>query len=112
MASIHPTAIVDTGAEIDGSASIGAYTLIGPHVKIGAGTSVGEMAYLAPNPELRTHSADVLVSEPATTVSFTPHMLEQLSISTRHLFDAAFIRVLVRRLHAAHEAVQHPRRIL
>jgi UDP-N-acetylglucosamine acyltransferase len=41
MGLIHPTAIVDAGAEIDGSASIGAYTLIGPHVKIGAGTSVG-----------------------------------------------------------------------
>ena len=80
--------------------------------QLGAGTSVGEMAYLAPNPELRTHSADVLVSEPATTVSFTPHMLEQMSIGTRHLFDTAFIRVLVRRLHAAHEAMQHPRRIL
>jgi UDP-N-acetylglucosamine acyltransferase len=39
--SIHPTAIVDPKAQIDGSASIGAYTLIGPHVRIGAGTSVG-----------------------------------------------------------------------
>jgi eukaryotic-like serine/threonine-protein kinase len=80
--------------------------------QLGTGTSVGEMAYLAPNPELRVHSADVLVSEPATTVSFTPQMLEQLSIGTRHLFDTAFIRVLVRRLHAAHEAMHHPRRIL
>ena len=39
--SIHPTAIVDPQAQIDASASIGAYTLIGPHVKIGSGTSVG-----------------------------------------------------------------------
>jgi serine/threonine protein kinase len=43
---------------------------------LGAGTSVGEMAYLAPSPDLR------------------------------------FIRVLVRRLHAAHEQLAHPRRIL
>ena len=76
------------------------------------GDSVGEMAYLAPNPELRVHSADVLVSDPATTISFTPHTLGQLSMPTRHLFDGAFIRVLVRRLHAAHEALHHPRRIL
>ena len=41
MGLIHPTAIVAAGAEIDGSASIGAYTLIGSHVKIGAGTTVG-----------------------------------------------------------------------
>jgi eukaryotic-like serine/threonine-protein kinase len=76
------------------------------------GTSVGEMAYLAPSPALRIHSADVVVSEAATTISFTPQTLERLSLGTRRLFDAAFIRVLVRRLHAAHEALAHPRRIL
>ncbi len=80
--------------------------------QLGAGTSVGEMAYLAPSPALRVHSADVVVSEPATTISFTPQTLERLGLSTRRLFDAAFIRVLVRRLHAAHEALAHPRRIL
>jgi len=81
-------------------------------VQLGAGDSVGEMAYLAPSPDLRVHSADVLVAEPATTISFTPHTLSQLSMATRHLFDGAFIKVLVRRLHAAHEALAHPRRIL
>jgi tRNA A-37 threonylcarbamoyl transferase component Bud32 len=80
--------------------------------QLGAGTSVGEMAYLAPSAELRAHSTDILVSEPLTSISFTPDTLQQLSIGTRHLFDAAFIRVLVRRLHAAHEALAHPRRIL
>jgi eukaryotic-like serine/threonine-protein kinase len=79
---------------------------------LGAGTSVGEMAYLAPNPELRRHSTDVIVSEPATTISFTPESMGQISPSCRHLFDEAFIRVLVRRLHAAHEALAHPRRIM
>jgi CRP-like cAMP-binding protein len=79
---------------------------------LGTGASVGEMAYLAPSPDLRRHSADVLVTEPATTISFTPHTLQQLSLGTRSLFDAAFIKVLVRRLHAAHEALAHPRRIL
>ena len=80
--------------------------------QLGAGTSVGEMAYLAPNPELRQHSADVIVTQPATTISFTPDTLTQLAPGCRHLFDEAFIRVLVRRLHAAHEALAHPRRIL
>ena len=80
--------------------------------QLGAGTSVGEMAYLAPSPELRRHSTDVLVSKPCTTISFTPETLEPLSPSTRHLFDGAFIKVLARRLHAAHEAIAHPRRIL
>ena len=80
--------------------------------QLGTGTSVGEMAYLAPSPALRIHSADVIVSELSTTISFTPQLLEQLSLGTRRLFDTAFIRVLVRRLHAAHEALAHPRRIL
>ena len=79
---------------------------------LGAGASVGEMAYLAPSPDLRVHSVDILVSQPATTVSFTPETMDQLSLATRHLFDKAFIGVLVRRLHAAHEALAHPRRIL
>ena len=80
--------------------------------QLGAGTSVGEMAYLAPSPDLRVHSADVIVAEPGTTIAFTPDSVELLSPVTRHLFDAAFIGVLVRRLHAAHEALAHPRRIL
>ncbi len=41
MALIHPTALVEAGAEIDSSVRIGAYTVIGPHVRIAAGTTVG-----------------------------------------------------------------------
>ncbi|MEO7245492.1 MAG: serine/threonine-protein kinase [Rubrivivax sp.] len=80
--------------------------------QLGVGTSVGEMAYLAPSPELRVHGTDILVSQAATTISFTPDAMERLGPSTRHLFDGAFIHVLVRRLHAAHEQLAHPRRIL
>ncbi len=79
---------------------------------LGKGASVGEMAYLAPSPELRVHQADVIVSETCTTISFIPEAMAQLSAGTRHRFDDAFIKVLVRRLHAAHEALDHPRRIL
>lgn len=79
---------------------------------LGQGTSVGEMAYLAPNPELRRHSTDIKVSEICTTISFTPESLGLLSPECQHRFDRAFIQVLVRRLHAAHEQLSHPRRIL
>ena len=44
--SIHPTAIVDAGAEIDSSVSIGPYSVIGPNVRIGAGTTVGPHAVI------------------------------------------------------------------
>ena len=79
--------------------------------QLGRGTSVGEMTYLAPSADLRLHRADVIVSTPCTTVAFTPETLSQVSPGTRHRFDDAFIKVLVRRLHAAHEALDHPRRI-
>jgi UDP-N-acetylglucosamine acyltransferase len=41
MATIHPTAIVEPGAELDASVTVGAYTIVREHVRIGAGTSVG-----------------------------------------------------------------------
>ena len=40
MSLIHSTAIVDPGAELDSSVSVGPYTVIGPHVKVGAGTTI------------------------------------------------------------------------
>ena len=78
---------------------------------LGTGTSVGEMAYLAPSAELKRHSTDIIVTEPATTISFTPDTMLQLSANCRHMFHDSFLKVLVRRLHSAHEQLAHPRRI-
>lgn len=39
--TIHPTAVVDPGAELDDSVSVGPYTIIGPGVKIGARCEIG-----------------------------------------------------------------------
>jgi UDP-N-acetylglucosamine acyltransferase len=41
MTAIHPTAIVEKGAQLDTSVTVGPYTVIGPHVKVGAGTTIG-----------------------------------------------------------------------
>jgi UDP-N-acetylglucosamine acyltransferase len=41
MAKIHPTAIIEPGAEIHATAEIGAYSMIGSNVVIGARTRVG-----------------------------------------------------------------------
>jgi UDP-N-acetylglucosamine acyltransferase len=41
VARVHPTAIVDTGAELAATASVGPYAVIGPDVRIGEGTSIG-----------------------------------------------------------------------
>lgn len=41
MASIHPTAIVEAGAELDPSVSVGAYSIVREHVRVGRGTTIG-----------------------------------------------------------------------
>ena len=41
MASIHPTAIVEAGAELDSSVSVGAYSIVREHVRVGRGTTIG-----------------------------------------------------------------------
>src|SRR3569832_462107 len=40
MTAVHPTAIVEKGAQLAASITIGPYTVVGPHVKIDAGTSI------------------------------------------------------------------------
>jgi UDP-N-acetylglucosamine acyltransferase len=37
---IHPTAIIESGAELDAGVSVGAYAYIGAHVRIGSGSTV------------------------------------------------------------------------
>jgi UDP-N-acetylglucosamine acyltransferase len=41
MAKIHPTAIVDPGAELAADVEIGAYSIVGGAVRIGRGSIVG-----------------------------------------------------------------------
>ncbi|HWU99145.1 MAG TPA: acyl-ACP--UDP-N-acetylglucosamine O-acyltransferase [Oxalicibacterium sp.] len=41
MTSIHPTAIIDSNAQLAESVEVGAYSVIGPHVTIGANTKIG-----------------------------------------------------------------------
>ena len=39
--NIHPTAIVDSKAELADDVKIGAFSIIGPDVKIDTGTTIG-----------------------------------------------------------------------
>ena len=41
MTQIHPTALVDSRAQLADDVQVGAYSLIGPHVQIGAGSKIG-----------------------------------------------------------------------
>ena len=49
---IHPTAIVDSGAEIDESVEIGPYSIIGGNVSIGAGSVIGPHVTIDPYTEI------------------------------------------------------------
>ncbi len=40
MTHVHPTAIIEVGAELGEGVTVGAYSVIGPNVRIGAGTHV------------------------------------------------------------------------
>ncbi|MES2887382.1 MAG: acyl-ACP--UDP-N-acetylglucosamine O-acyltransferase [Pseudomonadota bacterium] len=41
MAHIHPTAVIEPGAELGSDVTVGPYSLIGAQVRIGEGTSIG-----------------------------------------------------------------------
>ena len=43
---IHPTAIIEPGAQIASDVEIGAYSIIGPHAEIGSGTKIGPHAVI------------------------------------------------------------------
>ena len=47
MADVHPTAIVDAGAQLADDVTIGAYSIVGGAVRIGAGTTIGPHCVLA-----------------------------------------------------------------
>jgi UDP-N-acetylglucosamine acyltransferase len=46
MVTIHPTALVDSGAELADGVSVGPYTTIGPHVRVGPRTQIGSHTIL------------------------------------------------------------------
>ena len=41
---LHPTAVIDAGAELAREVEVGPYAVIGPHVRIGAGSTIGAHA--------------------------------------------------------------------
>ncbi|AKU91515.1 acyl-ACP--UDP-N-acetylglucosamine O-acyltransferase [Vulgatibacter incomptus] len=47
MSRIHPTAIIESGAELHPSVEVGPYSIIGPQVKIGEGTKIGSHAVIS-----------------------------------------------------------------
>ena len=52
MSLIHPTAVIEKGAELGDNVSVGAFAYIGSHVTIGDDTSVASHAVLRGSPPL------------------------------------------------------------
>jgi UDP-N-acetylglucosamine acyltransferase len=46
VVTIHPTALVEPGAELSEGVSIGPYVIVGPNVRVGTGTSIGSHTIL------------------------------------------------------------------
>ena len=59
-AGIHPSAVIDTTAELGENVSVGAFSVIGADVSIGANTVIGPQVYIGTNSKI---GADSLVRE-------------------------------------------------
>jgi len=66
--SVHPTAVVDAGAELADDVVVGPYAVIGPNVRIGAGTHIGPHVLVERDTVIgegcRIHKGAVLGSDP------------------------------------------------
>lgn len=55
-AGIHPSAVVEPGAHIDASASVGALAFVGTGARIGAGAVLGAQAFVGAGAEVGAHT--------------------------------------------------------
>jgi UDP-N-acetylglucosamine acyltransferase len=56
MTRVHPSALVDAGAQLDDDVEIGPYALIGPQVRVGAGTVIGAHVVIEGHTTLGRHN--------------------------------------------------------
>ena len=70
--AVHPTAIVDPGARIAGTAEIGPYCIVGAEVEIGAGTRLMAHVYV----EGPTWIGEDNIFYPYSTVGVAPQDLK------------------------------------
>ncbi len=54
---IHPTAIVDPGAELDADVEVGPYSIVGANTEIGAGTRIGPHVVVGPHTRIGARNA-------------------------------------------------------
>ena len=62
MSRIHPSAVIDPGAELDSSVEVGPFTVIGPHVRVGAGTRIGAHCVIEGRTTIGEHAVRSMTS--------------------------------------------------
>ncbi len=73
MVTIHPTAVVEPGAELAEGVSVGAYAIVGPQVHVGEGTNVGSHTILDGLTEIGANcriGAHVIIGAPPQDVKY------------------------------------------
>ena len=73
MVTIHPTALVEPGAELDDGVSVGPYAIIGPEVRVGKCTSVGSHTILEGQAEIGAEcriGSHVVIGAPPQDVKY------------------------------------------
>src|SRR5574341_1962683 len=73
VVTIHPTALVEPGAELAAGVSVGPYSLIGPEVRVGPGTSIGSHTVLEARTEIGTEcriGSHVVIGAPPQDVKY------------------------------------------
>jgi len=73
VVTIHPTAVVERGAELAEGVSVGAYVVVGPEVRLGPGTSVGSHTILEGRTEIGAEcriGSHVIIGAPPQDVKY------------------------------------------
>jgi UDP-N-acetylglucosamine acyltransferase len=73
VVTIHPTALVERGAELADGVSVGAYAIVGPEVRVGPGTSIGSHTILEGRTEIGAEcriGSHVIIGAPPQDVKY------------------------------------------
>lgn len=73
MVSVHPTALVEKGAELAEGVSVGPYTLVGSEVRVGPGTGIGSHTILEGRTEIGAEcriGSHVIIGAPPQDVKY------------------------------------------
>ena len=73
MVTVHPTAVVERGAELANGVSVGACAVVGPEVRLGPGTSIGSHTILEGRTEIGAEcriGSHVIIGAPPQDVKY------------------------------------------